>query len=104
MSMQQQLQPIPVNNSQQPRSSADAALMEEAQIPVDLRLIDVAFPVIEPLNRIISIAHRYQWSTPQHALNADYNQVASDLANLSALTLIFSELESQVGLACNNMN
>lgn len=86
-----------------PLSGADASLMEEAKIPVDLRLSDVVFPDVEVLNRIVYIAHRYQWSTPQDALNADYNQVTADLANLSSLTLMFSDLESAVNLAYHNM-
>ena len=97
-----ELQPMDDGNTRLP-SADDQYMLEESKVPASLNLIDIVYPKVDPLFKIMAIAEKYQWTSAHTVVTTNYDEVAADLALLESTLVLQSNLEGGVDLAHNNM-
>lgn len=85
-----------------PPNLSDIKLQAEALVPANLCLADVVVPVFDKLNAILTIRSRYNWSSPEDVINANYDQVSADLTMLTFVVIDCVDVETQIALAYDN--
>lgn len=98
-----ELRPMSDDGATRVPTTDDRHLMEDAKIPSTLNLIDIVYPKLEPLEKVIAIASKYQWDSSQVVVTTDYDAVAADLVTLQSALVLHSDIEAGVSLAYDNL-
>lgn len=84
-------------------TSDDKHLLEDAKVPATLNLIEIVYPVLSPLEKIIRIAAKYEWDSSQVVVTTDYDGVAADLVTIQSMLVVHSDIEAGISLASENL-
>jgi hypothetical protein len=93
---------VPIKPPVRSPNPDDLKLRSGALVPATLNLMDIDVPDFSKLDGILTICSRYNWTRPEDVIDANYDQVAADLARLTFLTLDVVGVETQINLAYDN--
>jgi hypothetical protein len=93
---------VPINPPVRSPNTEDLKTRAEALVPSTLNLCDIDIPKFERLNAIMVICSRYDWSTAKDSIDANYDQVTSDMAALGWHVINCVSIETAIGEAYDN--
>ena len=88
---------VPIQPPVRSPSPDDLRVRSEALVPSTLNLIPIDIPQFDKLDSILNICASYNWSRPEDVIDANYDQVAADLAALTFHVIDTSPATSDTG-------